>query len=231
MKILALDSSATIGTVALCEDDKLICEITVNTGNTHSETLLPTVEQVLKLTDTSIDEIDLLSCSVGPGSFTGVRIGVATVKGLAFGKNKKCVGISTLDSLAQNISCFDGILCPVMDARRDHVYNALYECTDGVITRLCPDRLISVEELDCELASLDRKIYLSGDGYGLCKREFVKAQTQTTPERLRLESGYSTAVCAVRKYENGEAVSDFELAPVYLRPSQAERERIEKLKG
>ena len=231
MKILALDSSAAVCTAALCDKEKLICEITVNTGNTHSETLLPVVEQILKLTDTAVDEIDLFACSVGPGSFTGVRIGAATVKGLAFGKNKACVGISTLDALAENIAMFDGILCPVMDARRDHVYNALYECSGGVITRLCSDRLISVEELDAELSALGRKVYLSGDGYGICEREFTKTTIESVPERLRLESGYSTAMCALKKYNAGEVVSDFELAPIYLRPSQAERERNEKLKG
>lgn len=231
MKILALDSSAAVCTAALCDNEKLICEITVNTGNTHSETLLPVVEQILKLTDTTVDDIDLFVCSVGPGSFTGVRIGAATVKGLAFGKNKACVGISTLDALAENIAMFDGILCPVMDARRDHVYNALYECSGGVITRLCPDRLISVAELDSELAALGKKVYLTGDGYCICEREFSKIKVEYVPERLRLESGYSTGMCGLKKYQNGEVVSDFELAPVYLRPSQAERERIEKLKG
>lgn len=231
MKILALDSSAAVCTAALCDNEKLICEITVNTGNTHSETLLPVVEQILKLTDTKVDDIDLFACSVGPGSFTGVRIGVSTVKGLTFGKDKSCVGVSTLDTLARNIAMFDGIICPVMDARRDHVYNALYECSGGVIKRLCPDRLISVGELDAELSALGRKIYLSGDGYGICEREFTKTAIEHVPERLRLESGYSTAMCALEKYKNGEYVSDFELAPVYLRPSQAERERIEKLKG
>ncbi|MBE6547532.1 MAG: tRNA (adenosine(37)-N6)-threonylcarbamoyltransferase complex dimerization subunit type 1 TsaB [Ruminococcaceae bacterium] len=231
MKILALDSSACVGTVALCEDEKLICELTTNTGNTHSETLLPTVEQILKLTDTAIDDIDLFACSVGPGSFTGVRIGVATVKGIAFGKNKPCVGISTLDSLARNIACFEGILCPVMDARRDHVYNALYECSNGKVTRLCDDRLISVCDLDRELSSLSEKIYLCGDGYGLCEKKFNSAKIEFTPQRLCLESAYSAALVALEKYRNGEFVSDFELAPVYLRPSQAERERNEKLKG
>ncbi len=231
MKILALDSSAAVCTAALCENEKLICEITVNTGNTHSETLLPVVEQILKLTDTKVDDIELFACSVGPGSFTGVRIGVSTIKGLTFGKDKSCVGVSTLDTLARNISMFDGILCPVMDARRDHVYNALYECSGSVITRLCPDRLISVEELDAELSSLGKNIYLSGDGYSICEREFTKTAIEHIPERLRLESGYSTAMCALEKYKNGEYVRDFELAPVYLRPSQAERERIEKLKG
>lgn len=231
MRILALDSSAVVCAAALCEDDNLLCELTVSTGNTHSETLLPAIEQILKLTNTSVDEIDMFACSVGPGSFTGVRIGVATIKGLAFGKNKPCVGISTLDSLAQNISHFDGILCPVMDARRDHVYNALYECAGGAITRLCPDRLISIEELDLELSSLGKKIYLSGDAYDLCEKKFVNTKIDFTPERLRLVCGYSTAAVALKKYKNGDYVSDFELAPVYLRPSQAERERNEKLKG
>ena len=231
MKILALDSSAAVCTAALCENEKLICEITVNTGNTHSQTLLPVIEQILRLTDIKVDDIDLFACSVGPGSFTGVRIGVATVKGLAFDKDKSCVGVSTLDALAQNIAMFDGILCPVMDARRDHVYNALYECSGGVITRLCPDRLISVGELDAELSSLGKKIYLSGDGYGICEAEFVKTKIEYVPERLRLENGYSTAMCALKKYKNGEYTSDFELSPVYLRPSQAERERNEKMKG
>ena len=231
MKILALDSSASVCAAALCENEKLLCEITVNTGNTHSETLLPVVEQLLTLTDTRIDDIDMFACSTGPGSFTGVRIGVSTVKGIAFGKNKPCVGISTLDALAQNLSCYDGIICPVMDARREHVYNALFECKDKKITRLCPDRLISIAELDEELSNIEKKVYLSGDGYSLCKRLFAKTQVEYIPERLRLESGYSTALCALKKYENGEALTDFEIAPVYLRPSQAERERNEKLKG
>lgn len=231
MKILALDSSSAVCTAALCEDSSLLSELTINTGNTHSETLLPSVEQVLRLADTSVDDIDVFACGVGPGSFTGVRIGVATIKGLAFGKNKPCVGVSTLDSLAFNISHFNGILCPVMDARRDNVYNALYECTDGAVARICPDRLISVEELDIELSSLGKKIYLSGDAYSLCKQRFVNTKAEYTPERLRLVSGYSTAEIARQKYENGEHVSDFELAPVYLRPSQAERERNQRQKG
>ena len=231
MKILALDSSAAIGTVALCDNERLICELTVNTGNTHSETLLPTVEQVLKLTGTDINDIDMFACSTGPGSFTGVRIGVATIKGLAFGKDKPCVGVSTLDTLAYGISHLDGILCPVMDARRGNVYNAVYKCESGVVTKLCTDRLISVVELDEYLSELGETVYLCGDGYSVCQKAFTKTKTGFVPCRLRLESGYNTAMCAYEKHIRGEYTSDFDIAPVYLRPSQAERERIEKMKG
>lgn len=229
MKILGLDSTANICTVAVSDDNKLISEIKVNAGNTHSETLLPAVEQALKLSGTDIDEIELFACSVGPGSFTGVRIGAATIKGLAFGKNIPCCEISALAALAQNLSCFDGILCPVINARRMQVYNALFSCRDGVIERLTPDRAISVEELDAELSKYEEKIYMSGDGYDICKKAFKEAKTQNTPEIMKLQSGYSVCLCALDDYKNGNTVTDKELAPSYLRLSQAERERNEKL--
>lgn len=231
MKILALDSSAEICTVALCDDEKLICELTLNVGHTHSQTLLPCIEQLLSLSETKINDIDLLACTVGPGSFTGVRIGVATVKGLAFEHNIPCIGISSMDSLARNLSYCEGILCPVMDARREHVYNALYSCSGGIITRICQDRLISVDELDRELAKSDEKIYLSGDAYRMCTGNFKSATIQHTPEGMRHSRGYSVAMCALDSFREGNAINHFELSPVYLRPSQAERERIEKMKG
>ena len=229
MKILGLDSTANICTVAVSDDNKLISEIKVNAGNTHSETLLPAVEQALKLSGTDIDEIELFACSVGPGSFTGVRIGAATIKGLAFGKNIPCCEISALAALAQNLSCFDGILCPVINARRMQVYNALFSCRDGVIERLTPDRAISVEELDAELSKYEEKIFMSGDGYDICKKAFKEAKTKNTPEIMKLQSGYSVCLCALDDYKNGNTVTDKELAPSYLRLSQAERERNEKL--
>ena len=164
MKILALDTTAEVCTAAVCDDKRLIAEMTVNTGNTHSETLLPVVEQILKISETSLEDIELFSCSTGPGSFTGVRIGVATVKGIAYGKNKPCVSVSTLDALAYNLIGLEGIICPVMNARRNQVYNALFECKNGEIERLCDDRALSIEELDEELSSMDKPIYLVGDG-------------------------------------------------------------------
>ena len=231
MKILALDSTADVGTVAICEDEKLIAQITVNTGNTHSETLLPSVEAVLNLAGISINDIDLFACSTGPGSFTGVRIGVATIKGLAYGKNKPCASISTLDALARNLSGFDGIICPVMNARRSQVYNALFECRRGEIKRLCPDRAISIEELDGELSQIDDKIYLCGDGYSITKSALKKVAIENVPYRLRLANAYSVAMCAIDNYERGEILTDSTLVPIYLRPSQAERERLERIEN
>lgn len=229
MKILALDSSAVVGSVALCEDTRMVAHYTLNTGNTHSQTLLPMIESALKSAEWEIDDLDLLAVSQGPGSFTGVRIGIATVKGLAFGKNIPCAGVSTLEALAYNLRYFNGILCPVMNARRAQVYNALFACRDGVMTRLCPDRAISIAELDEELAGMEQPIYLVGDGYDITLRGLTKAEVMPVPDELRYQSGYSVALCALAAYERGQAVDDATLAPVYLRPSQAERKRNERL--
>ncbi len=229
MKILALDSTAEVCTAALCDDKRLIAEITINTGNTHSETLLPAVEQLLKMSGETVDDVDVFACSTGPGSFTGVRIGVATVKGLAYGKNKPCVSVSTLEALAYNLRGFSGIICPVMNARRSQVYNALFECRDGSLVRLCPDRALSIEELDSSLADNALPIYLCGDGYDITADGFKKTKCQDVPHRLRLQSAYSVAMCALEKYASGDTLSDTELVPIYLRPSQAERERQERL--
>lgn len=231
MKILALDSTAEVCTVAVCEDKKLISEITVNTGNTHSETLLPAVEQALKLAELTINDIDLYACSVGPGSFTGVRIGVATIKGLAYGKNKPCVAVSTLQALAMNLSGVNGIICPVMNARRNQVYNALFSCENGKISRLCPDRAISISELDDELSSQSSTVYLCGDGHDITLKGAVKTTFGYTFERSRLQNAYSVALAALELYNLGKYVDDKTIAPVYLRPSQAERERLERIKN
>lgn len=229
MKILGLDSTANVCTAAISDNEKLIAEMTVNIGNTHSETLLPLIEQILKLSNTDIDDIELFATSVGPGSFTGVRIGAATVKGLAFGKNIPLCEVSTLEALAENLSAFDGILCPVINARRMQVYNALFSCKDGAITRLTPDRAISVDELDAELSACTEPIYLSGDGYDICKANFKLTETMNTQPKTRLHSGYSVCLCAKKMYDDGKTVTDKELSPSYLRLSQAERERNEKL--
>ena len=229
MKILALDSSAVVGTVALCEDQKLIAHYTLNTGNTHSQTLLPMVESVLKLAEWEIGDIDLFAVSHGPGSFTGVRIGISTVKGLAFGKNIPCAGVSTLEALAYNLRGVNGLICPVMNARRSQVYNALFSCKDGVLTRLCPDRAISIAELDEELAGMEGPIYLCGDGYDITVDGFAKTTVVPVPPEQRYQSAYSVALCGFDAYNSGNYTDDVTLAPVYLRPSQAERERNERL--
>ena len=234
MLILALDSTALVGSVALCDGDKLISELTVNTGHTHSETLLPMVESILKLCNFTVDDIDLFACTTGPGSFTGVRIGVATIKGLAYGRGKPCVGVSTPHALAYNSIMCNGLFCPVMNARRMQVYNALFTCQDGVMTRITPDRALSIDELGEELLSYHTPIYLTGDGaelvYGALARE-DSPLTKTLvlqPQRILHQSGFAVAQVALEMYKQGLVTTDVALSPVYLRPSQAERMRLEK---
>ena len=148
MKILALDSTAIAASVALCEDGELLGEYTVRNGNTHSQTLLPMVESLLAFFECTADDIDLFAASAGPGSFTGVRIGAATLKGLAFGTNKPCIGVSTLESLAYNLIGQNGLICPVMNARRKQVYTALFRAKNGQMERLMPDSALAITELD-----------------------------------------------------------------------------------
>lgn len=227
MKILALDSTAQAATVALCEDDRLLAEYTINNGNTHSETVLPMTESVLRMLSLTTDDIDLFCASAGPGSFTGVRIGVTTIKGLAFQKGKPCIGVSTLEALAQNLTVTDGLLCPVMNARRKQVYTALFRCLDGRLQRLTEDQAIAIAELDDILAAYDEPVYLCGDGYDITK-EHLKHPTKNTPERLRHQSAYSVAQVARRLFESGVRTTDAEMVATYLRPCQAERERMER---
>lgn len=231
MKILALDSTAKTASVSICEDEKLITIYSVTAGLNHSETLLPMVENALKTAQMKIDDIDMFAISDGPGSFTGVRIGVSLLKGLAFGKDKLCVGVSTLESLAYNLKGFNGLVCPVMDARRDQVYNALFESDGEKITRLCDDRAISLSELDAELSNYeDGSIYLCGDGYDVATRA-LQTNVSDTPILLREQNAYSVAQAALKKYrENNEQdFTDRTLKPQYLRVPQAERERLERL--
>lgn len=233
MKILSLDSTALTATVALCEDDRLIALYTLNSGSTQSETLLPMVESAMTLMGWQMDDIDLFACSKGPGSFTGVRIGAATIKGLAFGSEKPCIGVSTLEALAYHLKdlsgTVDAILCPVMNARRGQVYNALFRVHDGVMTRLCEDRALAISALEQELSAYDLPIFLSGDGYEITKQGMTQLAVSDTPELLRYQNAYSVAMVALNAYQRGERTSDAELAPTYLRLPQAERERNERL--
>lgn len=229
MKILALDSTALVGSCAVLEDTKLLASFTVNNGNTHSETLLPMVESCLKLLGLTANDIDIFALSEGPGSFTGVRIGAATVKGLAFGKDKPCIGVSTLEALAQNLVGADGIICPAMNARRNQVYTALFRCKSGELERITEDMAIDVAELEDKLDNFSDNIYVCGDGdFLLYNSKTRRKDYATVPELLRYQNGYSVGVCALKKFNAGEVRTDITLAPTYLRPSQAERTRMEK---
>ena len=228
MLILALDSTAVVASVALCRDETPIAAFTVKNGNTHSETLLPMVESVLKTAGYTVNDVDLFACSVGPGSFTGVRIGVSTVKGLAFGRNKPCVAVSTLEALAENLIPAAGLLCPVMNARRGQVYNALFRYENGALHRLCEDRALAATELEAELLGMNEPVTFSGDGVGEIKRLCCDIEMSKVSDYLIDQNAVSVAKCALRAYQSGAFCTDAELSPVYLRLPQAERERLAK---
>lgn len=230
MKILGIDSSATVASVAVCEDGRLLAEYTVNNGNTHSETLLPMVEAALGALSLTVADVDLFAVSSGPGSFTGVRIGAATLKGLAFASGKPCVGVSTLHALALNLLPVRGLICPVMNARRSQVYTALFRSDGETLQRLLPDSAMSLSELDELLCGYGESVYFCGDGYGITVDALQKTTALYVPDRLRAQSGYSVAQVALAEYEAGRAVNDTELKVTYLRPSQAERELMNKNK-
>ena len=223
MLILALESSAKAASVALMEDAELIAQYTQCSGLTHSRTLLPMLEDMLKNTEKKIPDVDLIAVAHGPGSFTGIRIGVSTVKGLAWAGEKKCVGVSTLEAMAWHGVSHGGLICPVMDARRSQVYNALFEVVDGKPKRLCKDRAIALEELCAELKEKNRPVCLVGDGAKI-SFDYLSAQgidCCVVPGNLVNQSAWGVGMAA-QEHETGTAD---DLLPVYLRLSQAERER------
>ena len=227
MLTLAFESSAKAASVALCEGEKLLAQSSQNLGLTHSRTLLPMAEAMLKNADVSLDQVDLFAVAHGPGSFTGIRIGVSTVKGLSWASEKPCVGVSTLEALAWNGIAAGGLLCPVMDARRSQVYNALFSVSDGKPVRLCGDRAISLEDLAAELEAKKEVPLLLGDGAGLTAEYLASRDLpyRLAPEIIRWQSAWGVAMAAMDQ----KPVSSQELLPVYLRLSQAERERQERL--
>ena len=232
MKIFACDSTAKTASVALCEDNTLLAEFTQNGGNTHSETLLPMTEVLLNSMKTDIDEIDVFAVSEGPGSFTGVRIGAATVKGFAHGKNKPCIGVSTLEALARNLAFGESkIVAPVMDARRGQFYTAKFAYKDGKLERLSEDSAMSYDEFLSDIREGGERIYLCGDGYLPARKLLGDELSFETPEKLRYQSAYSVAQIAYEKFLSGDRTTAEELRPTYLRLPQAERDRLNKLKG
>ena len=227
MLILAFESSAKAASVALCRDGHLVSQYSQCSGLTHSRTLLPMAEDMLKNAELTLRDVDLIAVAHGPGSFTGIRIGVSTVKGLAWAGGKPCVGVSTLEAMAWHGLAAGGVVCPVMDARRSQVYNALFEIKDGRPQRLCPDRPIALAELAEDVKKLDAPVFLVGDGAAITKA-FFDAQgipCRVAPENLLWQDAWGVAMAAMDK-EPGNADS---LLPVYLRLSQAERERQERL--
>lgn len=228
MLILGLESSAIAGSCALCEinGDKtqVIAESFINTKQTHSQTLMPMAENMMKSVGVGFDKLDRVAVTSGPGSFTGVRIGVAAAKGLGYALNIPCVGVSALHTVALGLGGFEGVICAVMDARRSQFYNALFMAKGGKPQRITPDRAISAEDLETELLEYHDKIYLAGDGAELAARLLARADAEIAPPALRFPRASSVCI-ASQEYE---AVTAAELMPVYLRLPQAERERLER---
>ena len=227
MLTLAFESSAKAASVALCEDGRLISQVIQCSGLTHSRTLLPMAEDLLKNAETEMKQIDCFAVAQGPGSFTGIRIGIATVKGLAWAADKPCIGVSTLAAMAWNGVAAGGLICAVMDARRSEVYNALFRIEDGRPVRLCPDRAISLSALTEELRERGEAPFLVGDGTELASAFFREQHLEhrVPPENLRWQNAWGVAMEA----EGKELCTSQELLPVYLRLSQAERERQARL--
>ena len=227
MKILALETSAKAVSAAISEDGKLLASGYQDTGLTHSRTLMPIVEHLLKNTGLSLSEIDAFAVSNGPGSFTGIRIGVSAAKGLAFGAEKPLVGVSTLEAMANNVAFSDGLIIRAMDARRNQIYNALFSAENGVLTRLVPDRAISLEDLGRELADDFRPKTVVGDGARLCFDALTAAgiACRLAPPHLIMQNAMSVALAAEPLVAAGKAADAQALEPVYLRPAQADRLR------
>lgn len=224
--ILGIDSSAITAGCALCNDGRVIAEQFLNTKHTHSQTLLPMVESMLKSADISLSDIDAIAITSGPGSFTGLRIGIASVKGMAMGAGKPCIEVSTLEAIAYNFIGIDGIICCAMDARCGQVYNAIFSSKNGVITRMCEDRAVRAADLYEELKTLGGKVILAGDGAEILD-EATEHNFILAPVSLRYQRGLGVCFAA----EGRETIDAAALMPSYLRLPQAERERLRREKN
>lgn len=227
MLILAFESSAKPASAALVKDGQLLSQYMQCSALTHSRTLLPMAEDMLKNAELRLSDIDLIAVAHGPGSFTGIRIGVSTVKGLAWAAEKPCVGVSTLEAMAWHGLAVGGYICPVMDARRSQVYNALFKIENGRPVRMTEDRPIALDELSKEVTALNAPVFLVGDGAALCFEYFTAhgVPCVMAPDNLRWQDAWGVAMAAADKTPGNAD----ELLPVYLRLSQAERERQERL--
>lgn len=227
MLILAFESSAKSASVALVKDGALLSQYSQCSALTHSRTLLPMAEDMLKNAEVQLSDVDLIAVAHGPGSFTGIRIGVSTVKGLAWAADKPCIGVSTLEAMAWHGLMTDGYVCPVMDARRQQVYNALFKIENGKPQRITDDRPIALAQLADEVRALGSPVLLVGDGAELTEKFFRENSVpcRIAPENLRWQSAWGVAMAASDKQPGTSET----LLPVYLRLSQAERERQERL--
>ena len=220
MRILAVDTSAVCASVGVTEDGKILSESSINTGLTHSRTLMPMIDSTLKNGEIDLDSIDYFACSVGPGSFTGIRIGVAAIKGLADGLKKKCIPVSTLEALAYNLQGRCCTAVSVMDARCNQVYCGIFLVDGEEITRLTEDMALKIDELEKILPDYENVVFV-GDGARLCHS---KLGYEIAPAGQLYQRGSSVAFAAEKSFSEENTVTAAELMPAYLRLPQAERE-------
>lgn len=233
MKILGIDSSGLVASAAIADEKNIIAEFTVNNKQTHSQTLLPMIEKVVDMSGIEIEQIDAIAIAAGPGSFTGLRIGSATAKGIGLALKKPVVSVPTLEGLAYRVSVFDGIICPIMDARRNQVYTGIYKMDKGKLVCLSEQKAVDIHEIMEELEKYDEKVIFLGDGVEV-QRETIEKEFKKeycfAPIHLSKQSAAAVAVLGDIYFNQGKAEDAAEHKPIYLRKSQAEREREERLK-
>ena len=227
MLILAFETSAKAASVALHDGSKLLAESYQNTGLTHSQTLMVMAEDMLKQCGYTAKDVTAVAVAAGPGSFTGVRIGVAAAKGMAWGLQVPCYGVSTLEAMAKNLGIYDGVVCAVMDARRNQVYNGLFRAEKGAIVRMTEDRAIALADLGAELVQMDAPVYLVGDG-SLVAKAALEDRVIAPPEHRMHQRAAGVAMVAAEQIAAGVVADAEALEPNYLRLSQAEREKLER---
>ena len=232
MKILALETSAVTPSAAVTEDDRLLAQSFQNSGLTHSATLMPMVSDLLKNTGLALQDMDVIAVAAGPGSFTGVRIGVAAAKGLAWPEDKPCAPCSTLESMAWQCAHVGGEICAAMDARRNQVYCARFRAEGGALIRLTEDRAMGLDELAAEVRAAAAPQALVGDGAHLVRAalEGQGLPCALMPPHLLYQTAWGVARCALELARGGGLISAAAMAPSYHRLSQAERERLERMK-
>lgn len=229
MLILGIETSAKACSAALCRDGELLAQSYARTRLTHSRTLLPMIEDMLSNTETPKNAVDAIAVAQGPGSFTGIRIGISTAKGLCWGLNVPAIGVSTLEAMAQSarFAPENTVICPAMDARRSQLYNALFTVRNGAVVRLTPDRAIAADALAGELSGCGKSVWILGDGWEICEKDLRAGGVECTvaPEELRWQTAFGVCLAALGKTPVGAE----DLLPVYLRLSQAERERQSRM--
>lgn len=234
MKVLGIDSSGMVASIAVVEDMQMLGEYTINYKKTHSQTLLPMLDEVAKMIELDLADIDVIAVAAGPGSFTGLRIGSATAKGLGLALKKPLVSVPTLEGIAFNFCGSDKVICPMMDARRSQVYTGIYEFDGNTLRKVEDQMAVPVEEILEKLNTIGKKVVLAGDGVPVYMEQiekYLKVPYLVAPAHLNRQRAGAVAVLGMQYAKEGKTETAMEHQPDYLRLSQAERERAEKQAG